>query len=87
MSEAATITIKTDRGEEMVVHLGPEWFIENQEQLFKANEQVEVTGSRIDLDGTPVILAVEVTRGSDTLRLRDRNGRPSWAAWHSQNAR
>ena len=87
MSEASTITIKTDRGEEMVVHLGPEWFVDNQEQLFKANEQVEVTGSRIDLDGKPVILAVEVKRGSDTLRLRDRNGRPSWAAWHSQNAR
>jgi sporulation protein YlmC with PRC-barrel domain len=86
MSEAATITLRNDQGEDVVVHLGPEWFIDNQEHQFKENEQVEVTGSRIDMDGKPVILAVEVKRGSDTLRLRDRNGRPFWAAWHSQNS-
>lgn len=82
MSDAATMTIKSDRGEDLVVHLGPKWFVENQENQFQDNQQVEVTGSRVDLNGKPVILAVEVKRGTDMLRLRDREGRPYWAAWH-----
>jgi hypothetical protein len=82
MSDAAILTLRTDRGETVIVHLGPQWFIENQDQRFNENESLEVTGSRIDLNGKQVILASEVKRGDDVLCLREKSGRPLWAAWH-----
>jgi len=82
MSDAAVLTLRGDQGQEMAVHLGPNWFIENQDHQFKENDQVEITGCQVDLNGKKVIMASEVKRGGDVLRLRDKNGRPLWAAWH-----
>jgi sporulation protein YlmC with PRC-barrel domain len=84
MSDCTVLTLRTEKGETVAVHLGPQWFIENQDQKFKDNEQVQVTGCRTDINGKPVIIASEVKRGGDVLRLRDKAGRPMWAAWHAQ---
>lgn len=63
------------------VQLGPEWFMDKQSVKVQAKETVEVTGSRVPCDGKNVILASEVKRGADVLKLRDASGKPTWSIW------
>jgi hypothetical protein len=63
------------------VHLGPEWFIENQDISIRPKDQVEVKGSRVFFRAQPAIIAAEIRKGDDILKLRDENGFPVWSAW------
>lgn len=78
------ILVKT-ASETIPVHLGPVWYIENQEQ-FKKGDQVTVTGSRITLNNSSAIVAAQIVRGEMTLRLRDQNGFPAWRGWRQNRA-
>jgi hypothetical protein len=44
-------------------------------------DKIEVKGSRITFQGKPTIIAAEVKKGEETLKLRDENGFPVWAGW------
>jgi hypothetical protein len=72
--------VKTDK-ETLSVHLGPGWYIENQEVKLKLKDTVEVKGSRITFEGKPAIIAAEVTKGGESLTLRDASGFPIWSGW------
>lgn len=63
------------------VHLGPVWYMEEQESSFSQGQQITVTGSRIKLDGRYVIIASKVERGDMVLELRDEDGFPKWRGW------
>jgi hypothetical protein len=63
------------------VHLGPGWYIENQDVKIAPKDKIEVKGSRITFEGKPAIIAAEVKKGNDVLMLRDANGLPSWSGW------
>lgn len=67
--------------ETVSVHLGPRWFLENQDMPLALQDQVEVRGSRITFDGKPAIIAAEVKKGDHTLKLRDEQGIPVWSGW------
>lgn len=80
MSYGIQLMLKTDK-ETIPVHLGPGWFIENQDVKIESKDKVQVEGSRITFDGKPAIIAVEVTKGAEVLKLRDENGFPMWSGW------
>lgn len=80
MSYGVHAMVKTEK-ETLSVHLGPAWFIDNQESKIKAGDQVEIKGSRITYEGKPAIIAAEVTKGDKTLTLRDAGGIPAWSGW------
>jgi hypothetical protein len=65
--------------ETISVHLGPSWYLDNQKPRIVAKDNVEVTGSRITFDGKPAIIASEVKKGDQVLKLRNANGFPLWA--------
>ena len=69
------------KGELVDVHLGPSWYVASQDADLKAGDAVEVRGSRIEIDGKPVVIAMELKRGQDVLVLRDADGFPRWACW------
>ncbi|NLC71114.1 MAG: DNA-binding protein [Desulfuromonadaceae bacterium] len=46
MGHGVRMVLKTDKGE-IPVHLGPSWYIENQDVKLEAGDQVEVTGARV----------------------------------------
>ncbi len=75
--------LKTTTGETLEVHLGPQWFIDNQEAKLQQGDTVSVRGSRTTIDGQPALIAIDVKRGGDTLRLREDDGTPLWSAWRS----
>jgi hypothetical protein len=80
MSYGVHLELKTDK-ETVSVHLGPGWFIENQDITIEPKDKVEIKGSRVTFDGKPAIIAAEVKKGDEVLKLRDQNGIPFWAGW------
>jgi hypothetical protein len=67
--------------ESVSVHLGPAWFLDNQDQEVVVGDEVVVTGSRIPYQGAPAIVAATVQRGDEILQLRDARGIPVWSGW------
>ncbi len=81
MSAGIHMNVKTDK-ETVSVHLGPSWYLENQDLKIEPKDKVEVKGSRITFEGKPAIIAAEVRKGDEVLRLRDDAGFPVWSGWH-----
>jgi hypothetical protein len=71
------LTLQTDK-ETISVHLGPSWYIEKQTPHIEANDTITVTGSRVTVDEKPAIIAAQVKKGNEILKLRDENGIPVW---------
>jgi hypothetical protein len=80
MSQGVHLLLKTDK-ETIPVHLGPAWYIENQDLKIEKKDRVEVRGSRITFQQKPAIIAAEVRKGDETLKLRDNTGIPDWSGW------
>jgi hypothetical protein len=80
MSDGVHLQLKTDQ-ETISVHLGPAWYIDNQDTKIEANDKLIVKGSRVTFDGKPALIAAEVVKGDEVLRLRDKDGIPVWAGW------
>ena len=80
MAAGVHMNVKTDK-ETISVHLGPSWYLENQDVKIQAKDMVEVKGSKVTFAGKPAIIAMEVKKGDEVLKLRDDNGFPMWTAW------
>ena len=78
MSNGLHVRVRTDN-ETIDVHLGPVWYLENQDIKIEPNDRIEVKGSRISLTGQPSLIAGEIKKGEATLILRDTNGFPVWS--------
>lgn len=72
------LELKTDK-ETISVHLGPAWYIDEQNVKIEKGDKIKVTGSRVTFEGKPVIIAKTVLFGNETIKLRDENGVPLWA--------
>ncbi len=76
------IHMNVKSGKETIsVHLGPSWYLENQDVKLEAKDKVEVKGSKINFGGKPAIIASEVKKGDEVLKLRDDAGFPAWSGW------
>jgi hypothetical protein len=56
----------------------PKPFQEEMGISFTKGDEVAITGSKVKQEGTEVILAREMVRGTDTLMFRDDKGNPVW---------
>jgi len=64
--------------ETIAVQLGPAWYIDKQTPRIEANDTITVTGSRVTMDGRSAIVAADITKGNELLKLRENNGIPVW---------
>ena len=80
MSSGVHLVLKTGTGE-VSVHLGPQWYLENQDVKIEPKDKLEIKGSRVTMDGKPALIAAEIKEGDGVLRLRDEAGVPMWAGW------
>jgi hypothetical protein len=71
------VMLQTEKGT-ILVQLGPAWYIDKQTPRIDANDTITLTGSRVILDGRSAIVAADVTKGNELLKLRDDNGMPVW---------
>jgi len=65
--------------ETVSVHLGPAWYWQNQGMTIEPNDRIQVQGSRVNMAGTPAMIAAQVQKGNQILRLRNENGVPVWS--------
>jgi hypothetical protein len=80
MAYGVHLMLKTEK-ETVSVHLGPQWYIERQDTEIKTKDSIQVKGSRITFEGKPAIIAAEVKKGDEVLKLRDEKGVPYWSGW------
>jgi hypothetical protein len=80
MSYGVHLMVRTEK-ETLSVHLGPGWFIENQDVKIEPKDKIEIRGSRITFEGKPALIAAELKKGNEVLKLRDDNGIPVWSGW------
>jgi outer membrane murein-binding lipoprotein Lpp len=80
MSSGVHLMLKTNK-EAISIHLGPSWYIENQDVKIGLKDEIEVVGSRVSIQGKSVLIAAEVRKGDEVLRLRDDRGIPYWSGW------
>ena len=73
----AYLTLKSG-SDAVEVFLCPKKFLDDMGIVFKADDQIEVTGSKVKQDGAELTLAREVVKGGDTLTLRFKDGKPAW---------
>jgi sporulation protein YlmC with PRC-barrel domain len=73
------LRIQTDDGNERVVVVGPQWFVDRQRQLFRTGQQVQVTGVNLDLEGPrELVVAKTINTPQGNIRLRDDEGKAVW---------
>ena len=78
--DAAHLLVKS--GDDTIdIYLCPKSFLDDMGATFAKGDEVTVTGSKIKHDGSDLVLAREVVKGTDTLMLRDDKGKPVWN-WH-----
>ena len=80
MAAGIHMTVKTDK-DTVSVHLGPGWYLENQDVKIEPKDKVEVKGAKTTFAGKPAIIAAEVKKGDEVLKLRDDSGFPVWSGW------
>ena len=71
------LTVKSG-ADSLQIFLCPKSFLDEVGVTFKADDDIEVTGSKVKQDGADLTLAREVVRGGDTLTLRFKDGKPAW---------
>ena len=69
-------------GEQMVVVLGPAWYLQDDNLDWKVGDQVTVRGSLAQgKDGRTYLLTQRISApGGATIELRGENGSPSWSS-------
>lgn len=74
----AHLDLKLDDGKTIEVHLAATKFVKSFGLVFNKGDKIEVVGVKLQFEGKETIFAREVTRGSETFILRDKDGEPAW---------
>lgn len=77
-SSGTHLVVKADK-DVFDIHVGPSWYLKQQKYPLAKDDQIEVTGSKVKYQGTEVIIARQIKKGSNTLTLRDVQGIPLWS--------
>ncbi len=71
------LLLKTDKGN-ITIYLGPPAYVRKQGFDLKQGDSLEVTGSQVTRDGRTLLLAAQVKKDGQTLKVRDEQGVPLW---------
>jgi hypothetical protein len=72
------LTLQTKEGK-ITVFMGPDLYVDKLPVKINKLDQIQVTGSRVDWEGKPVIVSTEIKKGDEVLKLRDPKGVPVWS--------
>jgi DNA/RNA endonuclease YhcR with UshA esterase domain len=72
------VILKIGDDKTIEVHLATTKFVKSYELVFNKGDAIEVTGSKVKLNGVDAIFAREIKDGNDTYVFRDKDGTPVW---------
>ena len=80
MASAIALIVDEGGGEEIVVHVGPKWFLGNSIGI-RRGDRVKIRGSWAEIDGKDVFMAAKIKKGDYfVLKVRlTKNGKPFWS--------
>jgi hypothetical protein len=73
------LLLKTDTGT-AEIELGPTAFLNEKKVEIRKGDTLEVTGSRVTIGESHVVLAREIRKGDHVWTLRDAAGQPLWSS-------
>jgi len=76
-AQGVHLQVKTDK-ETLTVILGPASYLEQQPVQVAVGDKVEIKGSRIKDPSKALLIAGELKKGDQVLKLRDDQGLPLW---------
>jgi hypothetical protein len=71
------LTLKSG-ADRVLIYVCPKPFQEEMGITFTKGDEIAVTGSKVKLEASDVILVRELVKGTDTLMFRDDKGQPVW---------
>ncbi|MBC7356913.1 MAG: hypothetical protein H5U10_00065 [Desulfacinum sp.] len=80
MSPGVALVVRDRDGEEILVHLGPRWFIDPATMGIRVGDKVKVTGAWAEMGDEDVFIAAKVKKGEHfefKVRLT-KDGTPFW---------
>lgn len=72
------LVLKSEK-ETLEVHVGPSGYVTEKGFKFAPGDLIEVTGSRMRLEGAEALLARTIKKEEKTLTLRNARGIPQWS--------
>jgi hypothetical protein len=72
------LLLKTDT-DTVRIHLGPTAFLTDQKVEVRKGDTLAVTGSRVTIGDSQLVLAREIRKADTTWTLRDAGGQPRWS--------
>lgn len=78
MAAGVHLQVKTAKETVMVV-LGPASYLEQQKMKLAVGDKVEIKGSRVQHPQMALLIAGELKKGDQVVKLRDDQGKPLWA--------
>lgn len=73
------LLLKTDKGT-VLIRLGPTAFLTEKKVEIRKGDTLDVTGSRVPIGESHVVLAREIRKGDNAWALRDATGQPLWSS-------
>lgn len=73
------LRVRTTDGKLVTVFAGPVSYAEQKNFFVMPGDQISITGSEATIRSRTVILASELKKGTQTLELRDKSGKPLWS--------
>ena len=75
------LTLTTDQGT-LIVHVGPTAYLTSKNFSIAKGDELTITGSEVQYQGSDFLIAREIIKGGRTLTLRDTKGFPLWSGPH-----
>jgi hypothetical protein len=72
------LRVKTEK-ESLLIAVGPTAYLAEKAITFEKGDTVEILGSRVTVDKTPMLIAKQIKKGGTAWTLRDASGRPLWS--------
>ena len=73
------LSITTDQGTTMIVHVGPAAFLAQNNFALAKGDKLTILGSKVQYVGSEFLIAREITKAGQSLKLRDGEGFPLWS--------
>ncbi len=77
------LRVKTADGNLVTVFAGPSSYAEKNNFFVAPGDEITITGSESKMGNRSVIVASQLAKGSQTLQLRDKSGKPLWTTQSS----